>query len=45
MPLRRSLIDIPKLLEARILCQSLASTLDGPEPPLVLIAAYHFFVD
>ena len=38
--LRRSLADVSKLLEARILRQPSASITDGLEPPLVLIAAF-----
>ena len=38
--LQRSLLDVPKLLEARILLQLSESIPDGPEAPLVLIAAF-----
>ena len=38
--LRRSILDVPKLLEARILRQPLASMPDGPESLLVPIAAF-----
>ena len=37
---QRSLSDIPKLLEARIISQLLSSIPVGPEPLLVLIAAF-----
>ena len=36
----RSLRYVPKLLEASILDQPLASRPNGPEPPLFLIAAF-----
>ena len=37
---RKSLSDVPKLLEAGILCQSSASIPYRPEPPLVLFTAF-----
>ena len=43
--LRRSLLDFPKLLEARILRQPSASIPEEPEPPSNCYLSYHFFVD